>query len=100
MCLKCFDVGPQTLGVCRSCIGEFDRYKILKQTSSRRADSNTPTVESHETDVQQECNRLVEGFKKSIGTSKIRSFMVDFMSPVKVPEWQKSKNWKVSTQRV
>ena len=46
-------------------------------------------------DVKEELQRLVEGYSKNVGKSKIKSFVTEAFSFVKIPEWQKSKHWMV-----
>ena len=46
-------------------------------------------------DVEEEMQRLVNGYKKHVGSSKIKSFMTEACSLVKIPDWQKSKHWMV-----
>ena len=50
-------------------------------------------------DVNEELQRLVEGYTKHIGKSKIKSFVTEAFSFVKLPDWQKSKHWVVSSRQ-
>lgn len=47
----------------------------------------------------EECQRLVHGFKAKLGSWKIMNFVAETFGAVKVPEWQRSKHWIVSRQR-
>lgn len=46
-------------------------------------------------DIDEELQRLVEGYRNHISKSKIKSFVAEALSLVKIPEWQKSKCWRV-----
>lgn len=45
--------------------------------------------------MEQECSRLTEGFKKSIGSSPASKILFDMKSSLTTPQWQKSPNWVV-----
>ena len=49
-------------------------------------------------DVEIELQRLVNGYKKYVGASKIKSFMTEAICLIKIPDWQKSKHWMVRKQ--
>lgn len=64
----------------------------------KRANNNGQNVvpkQAARSDVEEEMQRLVNGYKKHVGSSKIKSFMTEAFSLVKIPDWQKSKHWMV-----
>ena len=45
--------------------------------------------------LEQECQRLTEGFKRSVGKSEFRRTLHELRSVVSLPDWQKSSLWLV-----
>ena len=95
MCKRCFDVGPQTFGAARPLLKEFCVWRDRKKAERNNNHSDVPVQPLY--DVKEELQRLVEGYTKHIGNSKLKSFVLEAFSLVKIPDWQKSKYWMVST---
>ena len=94
MCKSCFDVGPQRLGATQSHMKDFLHWrKIIKEDENS---NQNKTQAQPSNNINGELERLVDGYKKHIGKSKIKSFVTEALSFVKIPEWQKSKYWMVS----
>lgn len=70
---------------------------MYREDFRKRANNNGQNVVPKQpaSDVEEEMQRLVNGYKKHIGSSKIKSFMTEAFSLVKIPDWQKSKHWMV-----
>ena len=68
-----------------------------EENFKKRANNNGQNVVPKQpaSDVEEEMQRLVNGYKKHVGSSKIKSFMTEAFSLVKIPDWQKSKHWMV-----
>lgn len=69
-----------------------------REDFKKRANNNGQNVyqsNQQDSDVEEEMQRLVNGYKKHVGSSKIKSFMTEAFSLVKIPDWQKSKHWMV-----
>ena len=94
MCKRCFDVGPQRFGTIRARMEEFRVWRELKKGDEPRSNHNNVPIQPLN-NVEEELQRLVDGYKKHIGKSKIKSFMTEALSFVKIPDWQKSKYWMV-----
>ena len=47
--------------------------------------------------LEEECDRLVQGFKTAIGDSEIKKTLHDLTTLVTTPSWQKSSTWLAST---
>ena len=88
-----WDLRP--LGSFQSCLAEFCYYKEKKKSKNNNGSKND-LLPVRGLNYEEECERLVEGFKKKVGSSKILNFVMDTFSTVKLPEWQKSKYWIVS----
>ncbi len=99
MCKRCFDVGPQTFGAARSFTREFHIWREKKKREKNNNHTDGPIQPVNDikenNDIKEELQRLVEGYTKYIGKSKIKSFVTEAFSFVKIPEWQKSKHWMV-----
>lgn len=93
MCKRCFDVGPQTFGAARPLLREFHIWRERKKADRNNNQNDGPVQPLN--DITEELQRLVEGYTKHIGKSKIKSFVVEAFSFVKIPDWQKSKHWMV-----
>ena len=94
MCKKCFDVGPQRFGTTRTRMEEFQVWRQLKKRYEPRGNHNNVPIQPSN-NIEEELQRLVDGYKKNIGKSKIKSLMTEALSFVKIPDWQKSKHWMV-----
>jgi len=46
-------------------------------------------------DLHKECERLRQGFKKTVATSDVARVLKEMSLVVKTPDWQKSTNWMV-----
>lgn len=71
---------------------------MRRENFKKRANNNGQNVAPKQparSDVEEEMQRLVNGYKKHVGSSKIKSFMTEAFSLVKIPDWQKSKHWMV-----
>ena len=71
---------------------------MRRENFKKRANNNGQNVvpkQPARSDVEEEMQRLVNGYKKHVGSSKIKSFMTEAFSLVKIPDWQKSKHWMV-----
>ena len=70
---------------------------MYRENCEKRANNNGQNVVPKQpaSDVEEEMQRLVNGYKKHVGSSKIKSFMTEAFSLVKIPDWQKSKHWMV-----
>ena len=70
---------------------------MYRENLEKRANNNGQNVvpEQPASDLEEEMQRLVNGYKKHVGSSKIKSFMTEAFSLVKIPDWQKSKHWMV-----
>ena len=71
---------------------------MRRENFKKRANNNGQNVvpkQPARCDVEEEMQRLVNGYKKHVGSSKIKSFMTEAFSLVKIPDWQKSKHWMV-----
>lgn len=91
VCKSCFDVGPQRLGATQSHMKDFLHWrKIIKEDENS---NQKKTQAQPSNNINGELERLVDGYKKHIGKSKIKSFVTETLSFVKIPEWQKSKYW-------
>ena len=88
-------MGPQSIGPSRSFTTEFYACRKMKKANNRQNIAPTQPLN----DVEEELQRLVNGYKKHVGTSKIKSFVTEAISFVKIPEWQKSKHWMVRKQK-
>lgn len=86
-------MGPQTFGAARSLMREFHIWREQKKREKNNNHTDGPIQPVN--DVKEELQRLVEGYTKHIGQSKIKSFVTVAFSFVKIPEWQKSKHWMV-----
>lgn len=95
VCKQCYDVGPQRLGAARSRMKEFETWRDLKTSNEGSDGSRVPIQPLYDVNIEEELQRLVEGFKKHIRKSKIKSFVAEALSFVKIPDWQKSKHWMV-----
>ena len=73
---------------------EFHVWRELKKADEPRSIHHTVPIQPLN-NVEEELQRLVDGYKKHIGKSKIKSFMTEALSFVKIPDWQKSKHWMV-----
>ena len=47
--------------------------------------------------LEEECDRLVQGFKTAIGDSEIKKTLHDLTTLVTTPSWQKSSTWLASS---
>lgn len=94
VCKRCFDVGPQTFGAARSLLKEFYIWRNFSKSEKNNNDHKDGPSKPLR-DIKEELHRLVEGFTKHIGQSKIKSFVMEAFSVVKIPDWQKSKHWMV-----
>ncbi|KAL9963495.1 hypothetical protein ACROYT_G027006 [Oculina patagonica] len=103
VCKRCFDVGPQKFGAARSLMREFHIWREQKKREKNNNHTDGPVQPVNDfkenNDVKEELQRLVEGYTKHIGKSKIKSFVTEAFSFVKIPEWQKSKHWMPSSSR-
>jgi len=97
VCKRCFDVGPQTFGAARPLLREFRIWRERKKADRNNNHNDTPVQPL--SDVKEELQRLVDGYTKHIGNSKIKSFVLEAFSFVKIPDWQKSKYWMPSSSR-
>jgi len=96
VCKKCFDVGPQEFGAARSYLKEFHVWRgMIKGNKNNNHNLNVSIQPVN--NVEEELQRLVDGYKKHIGSSKIKSFVTEAFSFVKIPDWQKSKRWMPSS---
>lgn len=86
-------MGPQKLGAARSYMKEFNVWRRMKKENKNNNHNSVPIQPLN--NVEEELQRLVNGYKKHIGSSKIKSFVTDAFSIVKIPAWQKSKHWMV-----
>ena len=70
---------------------------MYRENFEKRANNNVQNVVPKQpaSDVEEEMQRLINGYKKHVGSSKIKSFMTEAFSLVKIPDWQKSKYWMV-----
>lgn len=94
VCKSCFDVGPQRDGAFRSLWEEFNHFRNL--TKSRKNNNDHKDGSGHlVTHIKEELQRLVDGYTKHIGLSKLKSFVSETFSFVKIPDWQRSKHWMV-----
>lgn len=92
MCKRCFDVGPQIVGTIRPHMEEFN---VWREMTSKDRYNNKNTITDPGTEVYEELQRLVNGYRNHLSKSKIKSFVAEALSLVKIPEWQKSKCWMV-----
>ena len=97
MCKRCFDVGPQTFGAARPWLREFLILRERQKADRNNNHNDWPIQPLNE--VKKELQRLVEGYTKYISNSKIKSFVLEAISFVKIPDWQKSKYWMVREQK-
>lgn len=74
---------------------EFNIWKHLKTSNEGSGGSRVPIQPLNDVNIEEELQRLVEGFKKHISKSKIKAFVAEALSFVKIPDWQKSKHWMV-----
>lgn len=99
MCKSCFDdVGPQTDGAFCSLWKEFNHVRNLVKSKKNNNDHKDGPGHSLR-DIKEELQRLVDGFAKHIGQSKLKSFVTEAFSFVKIPDWQRSKHWMQSSSR-
>ena len=94
MCKRCFDVGPQTFGADRSLTREFKFWRERKKTEDKNNNHTDGPIQPLN-NVKEELQRLVEGYTKHIGKSKVTSLVMEAFSFVKIPDWQKSEHWMV-----
>ena len=100
VCKACHQEGHTSDGCTRDIYVEFAR---LREQSLGRAKSlgggGTRRGRGggwrRRLDLEQECQRLVEGFKRSVGKSEFRRTLHEMRSVVSVPDWQKSSMWLV-----
>lgn len=93
VCKRCFDVGPQILG---TIFPHEEEFKVWREWKSKdRHNKNTITDLETQHEVYKELQRLVNGYRNHLSKSKIKSFVAEALSLVKIPEWQKSKCWTV-----
>ena len=93
---RCFDVGLQTFGAAHPLLREFQIWREQKKADRNNNHNDVPIQPLN--DVKEELQRLVQGYTKHISNSKIKSFMLEAFSFVKVPDWQKSKYWIMREQ--
>lgn len=76
--------------------------EILSKCLCHLVISPLPTVvlSCFRLDYDEECQRLKDGFKRSVGNSELWRTLVDFRSLVSKPEWQKSTYSAVSVIHV
>ena len=96
VCKRCFDVGPQTFGAARPLLREFRIWRERKKADRNNNHKDVPIQPLN--DVKEESQRLVQGYTKHISNSKIKSFVLEAFSFVKIPDWQKSKYWLAREQ--
>ncbi|XP_001625716.2 vacuolar segregation protein PEP7 isoform X2 [Nematostella vectensis] len=89
VCRACYDVGPQTLGVTNSSTKDFKIHRHYCRTNS----INQKSGSSEKVNFIKECDRLVQGFQKEVGSSRIKNFVLKTVGSMAVPAWQKSKHW-------
>lgn len=96
MCKRCFDVGPQILGTICPRVEEFNVWRERKSRDRHnKKNTGTDPESQHLHEIYEELQRLVNGYRNHLSKSKIKSFVAEALSLVKIPEWQKSKYWMV-----
>ena len=84
MCKRCSDLGPQTFEAARQLLREFHILRERKK-ADRKNNHNDGPVQPFNA-VKEELERLVEDYTRHIyfGNSKIKSFVVEALSFVKI----------------
>ncbi|XP_015756675.1 PREDICTED: uncharacterized protein LOC107336129 [Acropora digitifera] len=98
VCKRCFDVGPQILGTICPRVEEFNVWRERKSRDRHnKKNTGTDPESQHLHEIYEELQRLVNGYRNHLSKSKIKSFVAEALSLVKIPEWQKSKYWMTSS---
>ncbi|KAL3846512.1 hypothetical protein ACJMK2_017492 [Sinanodonta woodiana] len=94
VCQACFEEGRDSQGCVRSLSGEF---KALKRTAKGQqlcqVYANTTSSWRDKLDIKQECQRLLTGFRESIGSSEVKRTLQELKTVITTPDWQKSSLW-------
>lgn len=77
----------------------MEEFNVWMEMTSKDRYNNKNTITDPETqhlhEIYEELQRLVNGYRNHLSKSKIKSFVAEALSLVKIPEWQKSKCWMV-----
>ena len=77
----------------------MEEFNVWREMTSKDRYNNKNTITDTETqhlhEIYEELQRLVNGYRDHRSKSKIKSFVAEALSLVKIPEWQKSKCWMV-----
>ncbi|KAK3577993.1 hypothetical protein CHS0354_013656 [Potamilus streckersoni] len=94
VCRTCFEEGRDSQGCVRSLSEEFKALKrSAKGQQLRQEYANTTSSWRDKLDIKQECQRLLMGFQKSIGTSEVMRTLQELRTVIATPDWQKSSLW-------
>ncbi|XP_070173944.1 uncharacterized protein [Littorina saxatilis] len=97
VCKTCYEEGTIEDGAMRSLSEEFARLREegLNQKAAAQKGGIRHRGEGWRKlmNFDQECQRLTEGFKQTVCTSKIYRTLHELKSMVTLPDWQKSSTW-------
>ncbi|KAK7479003.1 hypothetical protein BaRGS_00029764, partial [Batillaria attramentaria] len=94
VCKNCYEEGQSYDGCVRDITAEFAQMREQK-SSSNNAKGKTRRGGGwrNRLNFDLECQRLIEGFRKSIGKSEVRRTLHELRSMMSMPDWQKSSLW-------
>ncbi|XP_022345183.2 uncharacterized protein LOC111137816 isoform X1 [Crassostrea virginica] len=94
VCQACFDEGQVQEGQHRNLTEIFHRLRHQCVLESAVKENGKITKSWRQRfNLDEECDRLVQGFKTAIGGSEIKKTLHDLTTLVTTPSWQKSSTW-------
>ncbi|KAL8592497.1 hypothetical protein ACOMHN_021439 [Nucella lapillus] len=102
VCKTCYEEGQTAAGCQRDLTADFARLRTqgLQRRSDPKAGGGGRQPRKGggwrgRVNLDQECDRLVEGFRRCVGKSELGRAMHEMRSMVSMPGWQKSSVWLV-----
>lgn len=94
VCKACYEEGQSYDGHVRDLTAEFAQHRDQKVTiSNPKGRPRRGGGWRNRLNYDLECQRLVEGFRRSVGKSEVRLTLHELRSMVSMPDWQKSSLW-------
>ena len=95
VCKTCYEDGQSLDGCMRDITAEFIQLRKQRHLGSKGGGRHRGGGWHNRLNLEQECQRLTEGFKRCVGKSEFRRTLHELRSVVSMPDWQKSSSWLV-----
>ncbi|XP_060597676.1 uncharacterized protein LOC132751516 isoform X2 [Ruditapes philippinarum] len=96
VCQTCFEEDRNNEVTVRSQLKAFKAAKLNKKQELsviQRGKSSLHKSRRQNLDLASECDRLREGFMKSVAASEVKRTLHEVKVMITTPDWQKSANW-------